>query len=82
MTRFILRRLAISIPVLLGISVSTYLFLSLAPGDPITAMLSPEQMSSLGPDWVEQQREALGLNDPFPVRYGLWLKEVAQGNLG
>ncbi len=82
MTRFILRRLAISIPVLLGISISTYLFLSLAPGDPVTAMLSPEQMSSLGPEWVEQQREALGLNKPFPVRYGLWMKEVAQGNLG
>ena len=45
-------------------------------------MLSPEQMSSLGPEWVEQQREALGLNKPFPVRYGLWMKEVAQGNLG
>jgi peptide/nickel transport system permease protein len=82
MTRFILRRIAISIPVLLGISFTTYLFLTLAPGDPVTAMLSPEQMSSLGPDWVEQQREALGLNDPFPVRYGLWMKEVAQGNLG
>ena len=82
MTRFILRRLAISIPVLLGISISTYFFLSLAPGDPVTAMLSPERMASLGPKWVEQQREALGLNKPFPVRYGLWMKEIAQGNLG
>lgn len=82
MTRFILRRLAIAIPVLFGISVTTYLFLSLAPGDPVTAMLSPEQMASLGPTWVEQKREELGLNDPFPVRYGLWMKELAHGNLG
>src|SRR3954453_13643667 len=82
MTRFILRRLAISVPVLLGISVTTYLFLVLAPGDPITAMLSPQQMSALGPGWVEQKREELGLNKPFPVRYGLWMKEVLHGNLG
>lgn len=82
MTRYIMRRVAISIPVLLGISVATYLFLILAPGDPLTAMLNPEQIASLGPDWVEQRREAMGLNDPFPVRFGKWLGEVAQGNLG
>jgi peptide/nickel transport system permease protein len=82
MTRYILRRVAISIPVLLGISVATYLFLVLAPGDPLTAMLNPEQIASLGPDWVERRREAMGLNDPFPVRYGKWLSEVVQGNLG
>ncbi len=82
MTPFILRRLVIAIPVLVGISISTYLFLTFAPGDPVTAMLSPEQVSSLGPEWVEQQRERLGLNDPFPVRYGRWMQEVVSGNLG
>jgi peptide/nickel transport system permease protein len=82
MTRFIMRRVAISIPVLLGISLATYVFLILAPGDPLTAMLNPRQIASLGPNWVEERREAMGLNDPLPVRYGLWLKEVAQGNLG
>jgi peptide/nickel transport system permease protein len=39
-------------------------------------------MAALGPDWVEQRKRALGLDRPLPVRYGLWLKEVAQGNLG
>ena len=82
MTRFIMRRVAISIPVLLGISLATYVFLILAPGDPLTAMLNPRQIASLGPNWVEERREAMGLNEPLPVRYGLWLKEVAQGNLG
>jgi peptide/nickel transport system permease protein len=82
MTRYIMRRVAIAIPVLLGISLATYVFLILAPGDPITAMLNPQQIASLGPNWVEERREAMGLNEPLPVRYGLWLKEVAQGNLG
>ena len=45
-------------------------------------MIDPEQIASLGPDWVAQQKAQLGLNKPLPVRYGLWLKQVAQGNLG
>lgn len=82
MGRYILRRIVISIPVLIGITMVTYLIINLAPGDPISAMIDPEQIASLGPDWVAQQREQLGLNAPLPVRYGLWLKQVAQGNLG
>src|SRR3712207_5121249 len=82
MTQYLLRRLAITVPVLLGITIATYAIISFAPGDPVTALISPEAAASLGPGWVEQQREALGLNKPVPVRYALWLKEVAQGNLG
>ena len=82
MGQYLLRRVAISIPVLIGITLATYLIVNLAPGDPITALISPEAAASLGPEWVAQQREALGLNQPLPVRYGLWLKEVATGNLG
>ncbi len=82
MGQFLLRRLAISVPVLLGITIATYAIISFAPGDPVTALISPEAAASLGPGWVEQQREALGLNKPVPVRYALWLKEVARGNLG
>lgn len=82
MGQYLLRRLLISIPVLLGITMATYGIINLAPGDPVAAMISPEAAASLGPGWVEQQREALGLNKPLPIRYGLWLKELAQGNLG
>ncbi|MEJ7838667.1 MAG: ABC transporter permease [Thermomicrobiales bacterium] len=82
MGRFLLRRLLVSIPVLLGITVAMYIIVNLAPGDPVTALMNPEQMANMGPDWVEQQRESLGLNDPLPVRYAKWLKETATGNLG
>ena len=82
MGRYVLRRLIISIPVLFAISVATYALLSFAPGDPVTALLSPQSIATLGPEWVERRRAALGLNDPLPVRYVLWLKEVATGNLG
>ena len=82
MGQYLLRRLVVSIPVLLGITLATYFIINLAPGDPIDALISPEVAASLGPGYREQQREALGLNKPLPVRYGLWVKELAQGNLG
>ena len=56
MGRYILRRVFISIPVLFGITLVTYLIVSLAPGDPVSAMVDPEQAAVLGPGWMEQQR--------------------------
>lgn len=82
MGTYILRRLLISIPVLFGISVVTYLVLNLAPGDPATAMIDPEMEILLGQEYVDQQRERLGLNDPLPVRYAYWVREMIQGNFG
>ena len=82
MGQYLLRRLVVSIPVLLGITLATYFIINMAPGDPIDALISPEIAASLGPGYREQQREALGLNKPLPVRYALWVKELAQGNLG
>lgn len=82
MGQFLLRRILVSIPVLLGITIAMYVIINLAPGDPVTALMNPEQMANMGPDWVAQQRESLGLNDPLPVRYVKWLKETASGNLG
>lgn len=82
MGRYLLQRLVISVPVLLGITLATYFIINLAPGDPVSALINPETVAALGPGYLEQQREALGLNKPIPVRYGIWVKELAQGNLG
>jgi peptide/nickel transport system permease protein len=82
MGRYLLRRLAISVPVLFGITLVTFVIINMAPGDPVAALIDPESISALGPEWFEQQKKALGLDQPLPVRYVLWLKEVAQGNLG
>lgn len=82
MGAFVLRRLAIAVPVLIGVTLLAYLLVDLAPGDPVTAMIDPITRAELGAEWVELRREQLGLNDPAPVRYLLWLGEVARGNLG
>ncbi len=82
MGQYLLRRIAITIPVLIGITIATYVIVNLAPGDPVTALISPEAAASLGPDWVAEQREQLGLNKPLPVRYAIWMRELVRGNLG
>jgi len=82
MGRYILRRLLISIPTLLGVTILIFLFINLAPGDPISVMLSPEQIASAGPNYLQDARERLGLNKPIPVRYAIWLKEMLRGNWG
>ncbi len=82
MSQYILRRLAISVPVLLGVTIISFLLVNLAPGDPVTAMIDPFTRAEMGDEWLDLRREQLGLNDPAVVRYGLWLREILQGNLG
>jgi peptide/nickel transport system permease protein len=79
---YIVRRLLLVFPLLLGITLITYTIINLAPGDPITALLDPNEMNVLSQAQIQAMREDLGLNKPLPVRYLLWLKEVARGNLG
>jgi len=69
--RHILRRLLAAIPTLLAISFVIFALLDLAPGDPTSQL--PQ---SIPPEDREAIREALGLNEPFLVRYGSWLRQM------
>lgn len=80
MAKYILRRLLINIPVLLGITFITFIAYNLAPGDPIDAMVDPNV--AMEPGELEAKRKALGLDQPMLVRYGIWLTQAVQGNLG
>ena len=82
MQQFILRRVVVAIPVLIGVTLLAFVFVNLAPGDPVTAMINPADRAELGPEWIEQRKEQLGLNQPVVVRYALWLGQLARGNLG
>jgi len=79
-TTFLIRRLIHSATILLGISVLVFIFVEIAPGDTIDAILPPESMPT--PEAKEAMRERLGLNEPAPYRYALWLKRAATGDLG
>jgi peptide/nickel transport system permease protein len=67
---------------LLVISFLIYLGLEMTPGDAVSYMLPPDALMNIKPAELEQIREALGLNQPFIVRYFLWLGGVLQGNFG
>lgn len=82
MRQYIVHRLLLAVPLLLGITVITYTIINVAPGDPITALINPEELALLSQAELQARREELGLNKPLPVRYLLWLKELGQGNLG
>ncbi len=80
MTQYILRRLFLTIPILLGITLIDFALINLAPGDPIDAMIDPTM--AVGVAMQEELREKMGLNQPLPVRYGIWLREMVSGNMG
>ncbi|GHT68338.1 peptide ABC transporter permease [Spirochaetia bacterium] len=79
---YIIRRLLIMIPMLLVISFLIYLGLELTPGDPVSYMIGPEALANLSEAQLDAMREALGLNDPFLIRYGKWLFSVFHGDFG
>lgn len=82
MGKYILQRLLNSIPILIGITFIGFVALSMAPGDPVLARIDPAMLAERGPEWLEEQRVALGLDGPIVVRYVRWLWGVLQGDLG
>lgn len=78
MQRFLLQRLALLAPTVLLASVLIFAIIALAPGDPAQMMLGPEAT----PREVATERVRLGLDQPVPVRYLIWLDNVAHLNLG
>ena len=81
MQAYILRRILVSLPLLLLIAVSTFVFINLAPGDAIDAMIDPQELEAGAKD-LERLREAMGLNRSVPERFVVWLGQIVRGNLG
>jgi len=78
MTAYLLRRLLLLLPVLFGVSLVVFGVMSLVPGDPALAILGPYAT----PERLAELRAELGLDRSWPVRYGLWLSGVLEGDLG
>ncbi|GAA3876527.1 ABC transporter permease [Tessaracoccus defluvii] len=81
MISYIIRKILMLIPMLLVLTFLVYLGLELMPGDPVSYMIGPEA-ASLAPEQLDAMRQALGLDQPFLVRYWLWLQGVLTGNFG
>jgi ABC-type dipeptide/oligopeptide/nickel transport system permease component len=78
MLSFVVRRLLLTLPVLLGVATLVFSLIHLIPGDPVQAMLG----ESAAPNDVAVLRERLGLNRPLPAQYIAFLAGAASGDLG
>jgi len=76
--RFIIRRLLLSIPVLLGILIVTFFLARLIPGDPCKSILGEKATAEACEAFAENK----GLNEPLPVQLGIYMRDIAQGDLG
>jgi peptide/nickel transport system permease protein len=80
MTKFVIRRLLQAVPLLLIISLLTFLIVEIAPGDATQMYVNPEQGAS--PEYIAQVRQNLGLDEPVHIRYVAWVARTLQGDLG
>jgi peptide/nickel transport system permease protein len=78
MTRYIARRLMLTVPVLFLVSLIVFALINLIPGDPALLFVGAEA----GADAVEALRKQMGLDKPMAVRYLIWLGRVVHGDLG
>jgi peptide/nickel transport system permease protein len=78
LTRYIVRRLLLSIPVLIGIVFLVFALARLLPGDPCFAALGEHASEAK----CAIYREAHGLNEPIPVQFAVYVGEIARGDFG
>src|SRR5690349_7613336 len=78
MLRFVARRVAATVPVLLLVSLGVFLLIHMIPGDPVDVMLGESQ----SPEARESLRKELGFDQPLYIQYVDWLGNILHGDLG
>lgn len=78
MLKYTIRRLLSSIPVIFGVLAVTFILARLVPGDPCTAMLGEKATLAV----CERFNREKGLDRPIPVQFGIFVRDIARGNLG
>jgi peptide/nickel transport system permease protein len=79
MSKYLLRRILIAVPALVGISVVLFTILALAPGDPFEELATNPNVPA---EVRLNLRAKFGLDDPLPVRYARWLTSMLRGEWG
>jgi peptide/nickel transport system permease protein len=78
MLRYVVRRLLLLVPILLGVSILIFFWVHALPGNPASALLGERAT----PELVKQYKQRYGLDKPLPVQYWNYLKVTAKGDLG
>jgi len=79
MLQYIFKRLLHMIPLLLGVSLLTFLLMAMSPGNYFTSL---QQNPQISPDTIARLKAQFHLDRPWYVQYVFWLKNVASGNFG
>ena len=78
MAKYVVKRILVSIPVLLGVVLIIFLMLNVVPGDPVTLMMGEH----IKPELIEMFRERMHLDDPVLVRFITYVKDALHGDFG
>ena len=78
MSSYILRRLVLLVPVLIGVAIIVFGMVRLLPGDPAVAMAGVHAT----PEYVAQVRANLGLDEPLHIQFGVFINRLIRGDLG
>jgi peptide/nickel transport system permease protein len=78
MLKYVVRRLLLLVPILLGVSILIFFWIRALPGNPASALLGERAT----PELVQEYKERYGLDRPIPVQYWDYLKLTVRGDLG
>lgn len=78
MTKYIIKRICITIPILIGVIFLTFVLMNLIPGNPVDVLLNER----IDPEIVERVSEQLHLNDPVHIKFFKYLKDLIRGDMG
>ena len=79
MIRYLIKRFLVAIPTFLGITLIVFILSNMAPGSPVDVLAANNTLSE---EAYEQLKVSLGLDKPVLVRYGIWLGDFFQGDMG
>jgi peptide/nickel transport system permease protein len=82
MLAYTIKRLLISVPMVLGIVTITFVMIRVAPGDPLDMYLEPQRQRQVDPEVIELLRQKYGLDQPVHIQYVRWISNVARGDFG
>lgn len=78
MLQYVVRRIAIAIPVLFGVTIFNFVIMHLAPGNPVDMFVNPFATAAD----IAIKKQQLGLDDPIWLQYIRWLQNLVQGDFG
>src|SRR5207247_2764142 len=84
MQTYVVNRILIAIPTIVGITILIFFAMRILPGDPLSVVTDATTgtQQRLTDEEIARLHESLGLNDPYYVQYGRWMRDVLRGDFG